>query len=297
MENVEINVIQKFKDDAKMRGDKVLEFCNYGKVMFDIEGFDFTKVTNAKLILGGKIIPLEKISTWASLLRSVNEALKDWKNGAYEETFNSIIENVVDTYGLVMNHNFSMELFEDDSYINSNLYKNNKNHKLEVLDGKYICAVYSGEVVVVLNALVMAASVDGNNDKATLLVSYKKREDINAQDEDLSQKIYKFETMQKNIINLDKFIDKKDDNYIQILQVYNKIKYNQDDKAILEMSSEEELTAKDFLDMLTLITTNVYMMGSKILKFENEMFNELKCISKYVDILLNSALERRNDDE
>lgn len=179
MENVEVNTIDKFKKDAQLRGDKVLEFCNYGDVVFDIDGFNFTKVTGAKLIMGGKITPLEKTTTWAGLLRSVNTATDVGKhNDVYEDCFNDTIKNVVETYGLGMNHNFSMKLFEDDSYINSSLYRSNQNHKLEVVNGKYICAVYSGEVVVVLNALIMSMGLDGDDDKVTLLVSYKRREDI-----------------------------------------------------------------------------------------------------------------------
>ncbi len=177
--NVEIDVINKFKKDAQLRGDRVLEFCNYGKVVFDTEGFNFTKVTSAKLIMGGKIVPLEKTTTWAGLLRSVNKATDVGKhNDVYEECFNDIIRDVVETYGLGMNHNFSMELYTDDSYINSSLYRSNQNHKLEVVNGKYICAVYSGEVVVVLNALIMSMGLDGYDDRVTLLVSYKRREDI-----------------------------------------------------------------------------------------------------------------------
>lgn len=177
--NVEIDVINKFKKDAQLRGDKVLEFCNYGKVVFDTEGFNFTKVTGAKLIIGGRVTPLEKTTTWAALLRSVNKATDIGKhNDVYEECFNDTIRDVVETYGLGMNHNFSMELYTDDSYINSSLYRNNQNHKLEVVNGKYICAVYSGEVVVVLNALIMSMGLDGYDDRVTLLVSYKRREDV-----------------------------------------------------------------------------------------------------------------------
>lgn len=175
VKNFEIDSINKFKKDAMLRGDKVLEFCNYGDVVYDMDNFDFTKVTGAKLIIGNSVVPLEKTTTWAGLLRSVNKSLEGWKTGMYEITFNTIIKDVVETYGLSMNYNFSMELYTDDSFIKSSVYKSNQNHKLEVLNGKYICAVYSGEVVVVLNALVGAASKNVENDKVTLLVSYKKR--------------------------------------------------------------------------------------------------------------------------
>ena len=70
--NVEVDVINKFTKDAEIRGDATLLFDNYGGCcVFDSEGFNFTKVTGAKLISDGKEFPLEKISTWAGLLRSV----------------------------------------------------------------------------------------------------------------------------------------------------------------------------------------------------------------------------------
>ena len=169
--NVEVDVINKFTKDAEIRGDATLLFDNYGGCcVFDSEGFNFTKVTGAKLISDGKEFPLEKISTWAGLLRSINNATKPLRYDEVSiESFNETIKDVIETHNLIMNQNFSNTLFEDDSFITSSLYKNNQNHALEVFDGKKICAVYSGEVVVVLNALIAACS-----GHTRLLISYNR---------------------------------------------------------------------------------------------------------------------------
>ena len=176
MEGLEIGVKEKFVNDATKRGDEVLIFSNKGDYVFNPEGFNFTRVTNAKLIVDGKLIPLERTSTWAGLLRSVNTATKESRDkiDVAGDVFNDTIRDVVEEYDLAMNNNFSMTLFDDDSFINSSLYKNNQNHALNVWRDKKICAVYSGEVVVILNALI--ASSGENDENVTLLVSYCKRE-------------------------------------------------------------------------------------------------------------------------
>jgi hypothetical protein len=176
--NGDIFSIEKFMRDAKFRGDKVLHFNTHGDVIFDMEGFNFAKITDVKLLRDGIVIPLEKTTTWASLLRSVNNALKEGRDNidVFEECFNGTIYEVVDKYGLGMNKNFSMTLFDDDSFIKSSLYLNNENHALEVWRGKKICAVYTGEVVVVLNALIAASANPDTDEKIELFVSYRKPE-------------------------------------------------------------------------------------------------------------------------
>ena len=76
-----------------------------------------------------------------------------------------------------MNQNFSMTLFEDDSFIKSSIYRNNQNHALEVWRDKKICAVYAGEVVVVLNALIDSSGNTETDGGVTLLVSYRRRDE------------------------------------------------------------------------------------------------------------------------
>ena len=128
-------------------------------------------------MVNGKSVPLEKTNTWASLLRSVNIALKQDRDeyNSFEDIFNLEIKNVVNTFGIGTNSNFSRELFTDETFIKSQIYKNNKNHALEIWRGKKICAVYAGEVVIVLNALIAATGTMEPNNKVELFVSYKKR--------------------------------------------------------------------------------------------------------------------------
>lgn len=172
-------ILENFMKKAEKRGDKVLKFSDKGDVVYDTEGFDHTRITDAILIMDGKIVPLEKTTTWAALLRSVNAATKKQrdKEDIAEECFNMTIAEVVDKFGLGMNQNFSMTLFDDDSFIKSSVYKNNQNHALDVWRGKKICAVYAGEVVVVLNALIASSGSTETDGGVTLLVSYRKRDE------------------------------------------------------------------------------------------------------------------------
>lgn len=170
-------IVENFIKDAEKRGDKVLKFSDRGDVVYDTEGFDHTRITDAILIMDGKIVPLEKTTTWAALLRSVNAATKKQrdKEDVAEECFNMTIAEVTEKFGLGMNQNFSMTLFDDDSFIKSSVYKNNQNHALDVWRGKKICAVYAGEVVVVLNALIASSGSTETDGGVTLLVSYRRR--------------------------------------------------------------------------------------------------------------------------
>lgn len=172
-------IVENFIKDAEKRGDKVLKFSDRGDVVYDTEGFDHTRITDAILIMDGKIVPLEKTTTWAALLRSVNAATKKQrdKEDVAEECFNMTIAEVTEKFGLGMNQNFSMTLFDDDSFIKSSVYKNNQNHALDVWRGKKICAVYAGEVVVVLNALIASSGSTETDGGVTLLVSYRKRDE------------------------------------------------------------------------------------------------------------------------
>ena len=172
-------IVENFIKDAEKRGDKVLKFSDRGDVVYDTEGFDHTRITDAILIMDGKIVPLEKTTTWAALLRSVNAATKKQrdKEDVAEECFNMTIAEVTEKFELGMNQNFSMTLFDDDSFIKSSVYKNNQNHALDVWRGKKICAVYAGEVVVVLNALIASSGSTETDGGVTLLVSYRKRDE------------------------------------------------------------------------------------------------------------------------
>lgn len=103
-------------------------------------------------------------TTWAALIRKVLKLLEgDIKNTEnFEDKFNSVMIDVFQRNGFQFNNNFSLTLFEDDSFITSSLYRSNQNHKLEVCDGKYICAVYTSEVIAVINGIVKAIGGECN---------------------------------------------------------------------------------------------------------------------------------------
>lgn len=72
------------------------------------------------------------------------------------------LDRLLNDLGINENANFSRSIFTDDSYMNSSVYKNNKNHRLvlykdnETNESKCICAVYIDEVIWVMNTLVEA---------------------------------------------------------------------------------------------------------------------------------------------
>lgn len=159
MSNNEMYRVTKLTKAALNDGHFIL--LGYDPIFYDGQYMENTKPIDAILIINKKIVPLDKINTWAGLLRSVNEAIKPYKtiNKEFDKknSFEKSISSFISEFNLTMNKNFSEKLFDDDSYINSSVYLNNQNHKLEVFDygkNKYICAVYPTEVIVVLNALL-----------------------------------------------------------------------------------------------------------------------------------------------
>lgn len=108
------------------------------------------------------------VSTWASLVRATVSFLKrNYINNFiftcgytdFEAKYTKAIDKVLSVTDSQPNVNFYVGLYEDDNYINSSVYMNNKNHKLQICkDGegndKYVCAVYTGEIIWVLKALL-----------------------------------------------------------------------------------------------------------------------------------------------
>ena len=121
-----------------------------------------TKPFSYQINAAGLSLPKVDVTTWAGLLRGVVQDLQANINKTenFEEKFNNIMTDVFKTNGFQFNTNFSQTLFEDDSFITSTVYRNNQNHKLEVCKGKYICAVYTSEVITVINGIVKAIGGD-----------------------------------------------------------------------------------------------------------------------------------------
>lgn len=136
---------------------------------FDREGYNHTKVLGLKCYCGNKLkITRKQPTTWASLAREVinsfsyeiDKAVEDnWE--AFEISFNKALKDMIQSWGGKTNTSFSEELFVEPTHIRSNVYRNNQNSMLEIFrtpmgEPRYITAVYSGEVVWVLNALITA---------------------------------------------------------------------------------------------------------------------------------------------
>lgn len=57
-------LVNEFEKRAKERRENILHFQSpNGIIQFNSEGFDFTKVTGALLLVNGKSVPLEKTNT------------------------------------------------------------------------------------------------------------------------------------------------------------------------------------------------------------------------------------------
>lgn len=153
-----------------MRNEKEL-WIKQGEFVYDTRnGYNHTKVLDLTINKGDEQLPIpEQPTTWASLLRLTVRTLEEYIQGevdadesTFRDRFNFALRSVIETNGLKSNTSFSEELFTEPTHIRSNVYRNNKNSMCKIYDipdsteSKYITAVYSGEVVWVLNALVYA---------------------------------------------------------------------------------------------------------------------------------------------
>ena len=143
------------------------------------------------------------VSTWSSLIRNALDIIRpqlqyvlstfgsDQFRAVYENCMNALFDD-----GMIRaNSNFVKRLYreaEETDLIKSTVYLNNKNHMLEIFTDEndikwYACAVYTGEIVWVLEALLdniyamYEDMSDGNiHDKPhhTLVISYVSRGDL-----------------------------------------------------------------------------------------------------------------------
>lgn len=150
---------------------------------FDREGYDYTKVVSLKCYSEGRPkIVSKQPTTWASSIREVIKTyyyeidkLVDRNYGDFEAMFNISLSQMIREWGGRTNTSFSEKLFQFPlntereiragnypEHLHSTVYKNNANSLLKIFEipdsteGMFITAVYSGEVVWVLNALVSA---------------------------------------------------------------------------------------------------------------------------------------------
>lgn len=116
------------------------------------------------------IIKTITVTTWSSLVRNVIDELRPQINFTaslvnaeeFIATFNDTVVNICDEIGLTLNMNCPKKLYkesEEPDLIKSSVYMNNKNHMIKILTDdygldRYLCAVYTGEIIVMLEALL-----------------------------------------------------------------------------------------------------------------------------------------------
>lgn len=135
-----------------------------------------------------------EVSTWASLVRATVSFLKQnyidkflsvYGYADFETKYTNAISKVLSVTDSQPNVNFYVGLYEDDNYINSSVYMNNKNHKLQICkDGegndKYVCTVYTGEIIWVLEALldVISEYLKEEPDNLYIRIDYIDRKEL-----------------------------------------------------------------------------------------------------------------------
>lgn len=112
-----------------------------------------------------------EVTTWSSLIRSVIEILQPTLRYAFSvalisdeviATFKACLSNVCERTGIKLNSNCPKRLFKESEeleLINSAVYLNNKNHMIKIFEDEdgvswYLCAVYTDEIIVMIEALL-----------------------------------------------------------------------------------------------------------------------------------------------
>ena len=169
MENVKRIVLRAGQHLSKeetlnLRGTKALKIIQYQMPEKDIPE------TTEELL---KMISVDskEVVTWSSIVRNAITMLK--KSISYVNSnintadefigiFNKSLQDICDNMSFKLNANCPKRLYrveEEDDLINSVVYKSNKNHLLDIITDEngvtwYVCAVYTQEIVVMLEALL-----------------------------------------------------------------------------------------------------------------------------------------------
>lgn len=143
------------------------------------------------------------VTTWSSLVRNALDIIRPqlqyvlsiFGSEQFRAVYEKCINDLFDEDMIRANSNFVKRLFkeaEETDLIKSTVYLNNKNHMLEILTDEngvkwYACAVYTGEIIWVLEALldtIYAMHEDMSREEITkvphhtLVISYVSREDL-----------------------------------------------------------------------------------------------------------------------
>lgn len=153
-----------------------------------VNGYNHTKVLELTINKGDEQLPIpSQPTTWASLLRTTVRTLQDYIDAEvqadeqkFRKNFNQALQRTLLVNQLKSNTSFSEELFREPEHIRSSVYRNNKNSVCKIYNipdstiSMYITAVYTDEVVWVLNALTTALS----DFDISIVVRYINRADL-----------------------------------------------------------------------------------------------------------------------
>ena len=146
------------------------------------------------------------VTTWSSLIRNAVDVLKPQISfvcsvfpdaDEFKTTFNDAVKNICEEIDFKLNSNCPRRLFkeaEETDLIHSTVYMSNKNHFIPIITDENgivwgFCAVYTGEVIVMLEALLDTiytltaeyTQYQDNKDEFphhTMVITYINREDI-----------------------------------------------------------------------------------------------------------------------
>lgn len=154
---------------VKLRGTKAIKLEDMSNTN---EEYD-NRTSWGELLLSAHDRPMTSVdvTTWSSLVRNAIEVIrpqleftiKTFGADKFRETYEVCLNSLFTEEGMIRaNSNFVKRLYndtEENDLIKSTVYLSNKNHKLEILtdengDKWYACAVYTGEIIWVLEALL-----------------------------------------------------------------------------------------------------------------------------------------------
>lgn len=156
-----------------LRGTKAIKLENMSNTDIDFykEGRTWTDLCLASK---DKLIKSVDVTTWSSIVRNAVEIMKPQLNDILRNilgslggdevraTFECCLSELCDEIDINLNSNCPKRLFKESEeldLIKSSVYLNNKNHMIKVFTDEdgidwYLCAVYTGEIIVMIQALL-----------------------------------------------------------------------------------------------------------------------------------------------
>lgn len=143
------------------------------------------------------------VTTWSSLVRNAIDILRirldETKtiinSEEFRATFESCLNDILDRQNFKLNYNCPKRLYreaEETDLIHSSVYMNNKNHFIPIITDEEgivwgLCAVYTGEIIIMLEALLdtihfmiteYRPDIKDKYTFTTFVLTYIKREDM-----------------------------------------------------------------------------------------------------------------------